>query len=678
MNDLKLFVRLAKVDEAQRIVYGTAIDETPDRVKEVFDYATSKPMFEEWSAGFEKVTDGKSFGNVRSMHGTTAAGKLTQITFDDDGKKIDVAAKIVDENEWNKVVEGVYTGFSIGGKYVKKWKDGESQRYTARPSEVSLVDLPCVPTATFAVIKSDGSSLTKLFKSGAEQIEAKARDLCRASGAEVDADAVVKDANGEHPKWHQFMKAATDELAKAEAPATTETPAPTPALEIAVQPSNDAVIAKATELAKAAGTGKSWMEFVQVAHAELAKAAPSAAPAAEPAASGNGAEDGDFEQVWMHKRLPGKTFKRKADMTKALVDQDAADAVAKATAPVRDQLKAITDSLAKRDAPAVDPVVKPAEAPAVIAARTPEQLAEMVKKGEAMPDGSLPIATKDDIVKAIEACGARRAGQRFIRKRAKALGATDVLPATWSITTDLLAKIETPELKKAATLSSVSNLLYILSSLETAEEALESSIVVNGYIGPYYYTSEGTRIEVPKTITDRFGTLVVECGDCIAELLDAVLAAMRTEEADEATKMAGPVLDLMKVGARHSKADQQLVQKIHDHAEGLGAACAAGKAAPADDLAKRFDAERDAFTKAIGDISGQLGDVVKRLKSIEDQPMPVGHSTARVVEKKDDARSSVDLEQTADKLLQNPDVLKSLGDAAIRAAHRAPMSVIGR
>ena len=84
------------------------------------------------------------------MHGRVAAGKITEISFDDEGKRILIAAKIVDDDEWRKVEEGVYTGFSQGGRYVKRWSDPGSAltRYTAEPHEISLVDLPCVASAT--------------------------------------------------------------------------------------------------------------------------------------------------------------------------------------------------------------------------------------------------------------------------------------------------------------------------------------------------------------------------------------------------------------------------------------------------------------------------------------------------------------------------------------------------
>ena len=155
MSTLDLFLSLSKVDLDQRVVHGVATAEVPDRVGEICDYASTKPYFEAWSAEAIAASGGKSLGAVRAMHGRVAAGKLTDIAFDDEGKRILVAAQIVDDDEWRKVTEGVYTGFSQGGRYVKRWPDPDSgfTRYTAEPNEISLVDLPCVPGATFEVIK---------------------------------------------------------------------------------------------------------------------------------------------------------------------------------------------------------------------------------------------------------------------------------------------------------------------------------------------------------------------------------------------------------------------------------------------------------------------------------------------------------------------------------------------
>ncbi|MCW2317644.1 hypothetical protein M2322_003208 [Rhodoblastus acidophilus] len=163
---LQMFIPLRKADAAQRLVYGYATAESPDRAGEICDYASTKPQYQAWSKNFAKATGGKSLGNVRAMHGAVAAGKIASIRFNDAEKRIEIAAKIIDDDEWRKVEEGVYTGFSQGGAYLKRWPDPENPdlvRYTARPSEISLVDLPCLPEASFELVKADGVSETRAF-----------------------------------------------------------------------------------------------------------------------------------------------------------------------------------------------------------------------------------------------------------------------------------------------------------------------------------------------------------------------------------------------------------------------------------------------------------------------------------------------------------------------------------
>lgn len=169
MNNMRIFARITKVDEAKRLVIGRAAQEVVDKDEEVFDYETSKPNFMKWSAEVFAESGGKSYGNMRAMHANIAAGKVTNIDFNDTEKAIDIETKVVDDNEWKKVLEGVYTGFSIGGKYTKKWAaemDGKMvTRYTANPSEISYVDRPCIPTAKFyEITKADGSVHTRTFK----------------------------------------------------------------------------------------------------------------------------------------------------------------------------------------------------------------------------------------------------------------------------------------------------------------------------------------------------------------------------------------------------------------------------------------------------------------------------------------------------------------------------------
>jgi hypothetical protein len=160
---MKLFAQLSKIDEARHEVWGVATAEVVDKEGEIFDYESSKPFFQTWSDEIAKATDGKSLGNVREMHAPSAVGKLVALEFVDELKHIRVGAKIVDSAAWQKCTLGVYTGFSIGGSYVKTWKDGEFTRFTANPVEISVVDNPCVPGAHFTAVKTDGSCEVRKF-----------------------------------------------------------------------------------------------------------------------------------------------------------------------------------------------------------------------------------------------------------------------------------------------------------------------------------------------------------------------------------------------------------------------------------------------------------------------------------------------------------------------------------
>jgi hypothetical protein len=153
------FVQLQKVDVAKREVWGVAAVEQPDGAREIMDYDKSLPNFLNWSRDMYKASGGKSQGNLRAMHRDVAAGKLIHFEPRDATKDFYIGTKIVDDNEWKKVLEGVYTGFSVGGSYGAKWEDAVMKgytRYEAKPVEISLVDKPCMPGATFQVIKADG------------------------------------------------------------------------------------------------------------------------------------------------------------------------------------------------------------------------------------------------------------------------------------------------------------------------------------------------------------------------------------------------------------------------------------------------------------------------------------------------------------------------------------------
>jgi hypothetical protein len=193
-------VPFTKIDASLREVYGVVTAEVPDKEDEVCDYATTKPYYKAWSDGLLKASGGLNCGNLREMHRLEAVGAGKLIEFRDDAKQVYMGFRVVDDNAWKKVKEGVLVGFSHGGAYIKTWKgDDGYTHYTARPTEVSLVDNPALNSAVFELVRADGR--TEMMK---------AEDL-----AEVRLSKEKKEKNEGIPAEEKSEKASMDELAKA-------------------------------------------------------------------------------------------------------------------------------------------------------------------------------------------------------------------------------------------------------------------------------------------------------------------------------------------------------------------------------------------------------------------------------------------------------------------------------
>jgi hypothetical protein len=150
-------LQLVKIDESKREIEGVISAESPDREGEVLDYDSAKPEFQKWSDNISKSTGGRSLGNIRAMHQLRAVGKVTALDFNDSAKTVTMRGKIVDDDAWDKCVEGVFSGLSIGGAYARVWKGADGfMHYTPKVAEVSIVDAPCLPNATFSLVRADG------------------------------------------------------------------------------------------------------------------------------------------------------------------------------------------------------------------------------------------------------------------------------------------------------------------------------------------------------------------------------------------------------------------------------------------------------------------------------------------------------------------------------------------
>ena len=157
MDRFLKFFQLTKVDEAQRIVYGLVTAERVDKDGETCHYESTVPQYKAVNDEMGKASDGQNIMPLREMHQLHAVGAGKSIDFDDAKKEIRMAFKVVEDSTWKKVMEKVLTGFSQGGRYIKRWKEGDKTFYTAEPGEVSLVDNPCLSGAIIEYAKADGT-----------------------------------------------------------------------------------------------------------------------------------------------------------------------------------------------------------------------------------------------------------------------------------------------------------------------------------------------------------------------------------------------------------------------------------------------------------------------------------------------------------------------------------------
>ncbi len=199
MKKMNVFVPITKIDEEKRLVYGLLAEEAIDKSGEIFDYESSKPYVKQWSEYFKNATattgQAPSEGNLRSMHTNKPAGKFISVECDDVAKNVPVCGYVGDDEQWRATMNGERTGFSLGGSYVKRWKDEATGaiRYTAKIAEGSLVDNPCMYGATFTAIKADGASeLRKFAKHDVDDVAKTADELSKSIDAFLEKHAPGK------------------------------------------------------------------------------------------------------------------------------------------------------------------------------------------------------------------------------------------------------------------------------------------------------------------------------------------------------------------------------------------------------------------------------------------------------------------------------------------------------
>jgi hypothetical protein len=145
MSDFSFFLPITKVDKERRTISGYASTPTLDLDGEIVSLDAVKkalPGYWEWR-------------NIREMHTNSAVGVAKEANVD--GTGLFLSAKIIDEDAWQKCLEQVYKGFSIGGKKLAKTGNTITEIDLV---EISVVDRPANPDCRFSVNKrrSDGNN----------------------------------------------------------------------------------------------------------------------------------------------------------------------------------------------------------------------------------------------------------------------------------------------------------------------------------------------------------------------------------------------------------------------------------------------------------------------------------------------------------------------------------------
>jgi hypothetical protein len=161
-DNVRLSMPIGKIDKERRIVSGFATLDNVDKQGDVVDTSASLNAFKNFR------------GNLREMHQPSAVGKIVSFKedkfFDPGTKKfysgVYVSAYVSKgaQDAWEKVLDGTYSGFSIGGN-IKKFDD-EIDKSTESPvriikeyelHELSLVDNPANQFANIFSIEKNAN-----------------------------------------------------------------------------------------------------------------------------------------------------------------------------------------------------------------------------------------------------------------------------------------------------------------------------------------------------------------------------------------------------------------------------------------------------------------------------------------------------------------------------------------
>ncbi|RCG19108.1 hypothetical protein DQ384_38170 [Sphaerisporangium album] len=319
-----------------------------------------------------------TWGNLREMHQPIAAGIGIELAAEGDDWML--KSKVVDDGTAKKIEAGALKGYSVGIKNAQVVKDAQApggRIVGGEIVEVSYVDRPCNPTATMAIAKA----------AGAQEVLA-------------PVDTAGHPILGSDDQQDGFDRARAVRLVKAIAADGTVDEQPD--IEGAAQAI--ALIAGLIQAEAAELAAGCYDETYDISLLLRAVEALKVFLARERAGTGTTA---------MSETAGYLSLAAGADTTKGPAGE---------SVPGAATLEGLASQVAELGA-----LVK--------RAYSKTQRDEAAGSGEALPDGSFPIKTREDLKNAIGAVGRAKdpaAARRHIISRARALEAADLVPQDWT------------------------------------------------------------------------------------------------------------------------------------------------------------------------------------------------------------------------------------------------------
>lgn len=671
MNDISVFARIAKVDASKRLVYGYASTEALDIQGEIVRREALESALPEYM----------KFGNIREMHQPSAVGRAKEAEIDEKG--LYLCAKVVDDTAWKKVQEGVYNGFSIGGKVTKRDLMESHVIKGLELYEISLVDRPANPEAVFECFKRDNREGDNVIMFTNDQVAARATILAKAAGK---------------TEWGDFMDAARAELEKeANAAIGTQTAVSSVALATkAVTPNEGDELRKAARRAiKQVWTTSDGKTFEKADdatthEAELTKRQPIDEVKAA-------VDDIKKTMETIDANRQGKVIDARSTANRTGEDGDRLSRTAATGSPVAGAVAELGSKVEEAESSnkSTDAPVSGSESELgarVTAAESTNKVTDeehdTEKKGD-KPYGDVEYADpghQSDKKKRypIDTAEHIRAAWNYINKPKNAgkYSPKDLASVKAKIVSAWKAKIDEkgpPSAREKSIvnaslvkgMSEVSRMACIIQELEWLHQAVEFEQEMErdtGSTQPNDIKEDIARLcATLRTMVDEETAELLndEEMDMYGDLLEAAATPLHATHAAallkavESTRKASAVARrlvtvLGKVGRRHNSADMRKIQEMHDHSVSLGAMCdkSAGaglsKVAGGDELSK-LAAENGELRKQLGDVMPMLREVQDLVKKIHDTPAQVPPQRLQVVDKNDDSRIAKAIESLADQ-----------------------------